>query len=231
MVYLLQGAVDFDFRVIYLKISRGIEPLPLSEYDKKRKTRAMALSLADARDKVARNIDEGKVSRMLEVYQAAEYDRDSNRFLSLQFTVQSFTVHGIEYSVDMDMAKNLLLSCSCLDYCQHKIPCKHMYLVQRVQDDLGIKYSADLVPNSGMVNNGDYSEAVLGNTFSQHVLHQLQVARAEERQQKKEVERRPMPRCLENAKRRCSSCGQGWVSSWAIPARGSAQPLTCEAPW
>lgn len=61
VVYLLQGAVDRDFRVNYLKINRGIQPLELSQYDKKRKGRAMALSLAAARDKVAKNIDDGKV--------------------------------------------------------------------------------------------------------------------------------------------------------------------------
>lgn len=61
VVYLLQGAVDLDFRTSYLKINRGIMPLQLSHYDKKRKARAMKLSLADARDKITENADEGKV--------------------------------------------------------------------------------------------------------------------------------------------------------------------------
>jgi len=74
VVYLLQGAVDLDFRMAYLKISRGIEPLPLSLYDKKRKARAMALSLVDARDKVSRIIDEGKVRKRQNVYQTVVYD-------------------------------------------------------------------------------------------------------------------------------------------------------------
>lgn len=61
VVYLLQGPVDLDFRVTYLKISRGIQPLPSSQYDRKRKARATALSPADARNKVTENADEGKV--------------------------------------------------------------------------------------------------------------------------------------------------------------------------
>ena len=76
------------------------------------------------------------------------------------------------------MAKNLLPSCSCLDYAQHKIPCKHMYLVQRVHG-LEIKYSADLVPNQEVVRNDGPFGPFLENTLSQHVLHQLQAARAE----------------------------------------------------
>lgn len=79
----------------------------------------------------------------------------------------------------MDMAKNLLLSCSCFDYFRHKIPCKHMYLVQRIHGDLGIKYSADAVPNSEVTSNGDPFGSALENSLSLHLLHQLQVARAE----------------------------------------------------
>lgn len=61
VVYLLQGAVEVDFRMTYLKINRGIQPLQISQYDKKRKARAMALSLEDARHKITENAGEGKV--------------------------------------------------------------------------------------------------------------------------------------------------------------------------
>ncbi|KAG0218945.1 hypothetical protein BGX31_011471, partial [Mortierella sp. GBA43] len=60
VVYLLQGAVDRDFRMTYLKINRGVQPLRLSQYDKKRKGRAMELSLDIARIMITVNLDEGK---------------------------------------------------------------------------------------------------------------------------------------------------------------------------
>jgi len=53
-----------------------------------------------------------------------------------------------------------------------------MYLVQRVHG-LEIKYSADLVPNQEVVRNDGPFGPFLENTLSQHVLHQLQAARAE----------------------------------------------------
>lgn len=52
LVFLLQGSVDIDFRTSYYKISRGLQPIKLSESAAARKAKAMALPFVDAKDKV-----------------------------------------------------------------------------------------------------------------------------------------------------------------------------------
>lgn len=83
VVYLLQGTVDRDFRVTYLKVKQGIQPMRLSHYDKKRKARAMALSDEDARDKVIMNIAENTVCRVLTTCEAMICGLDSYTILFL----------------------------------------------------------------------------------------------------------------------------------------------------
>ncbi|KAI8357387.1 hypothetical protein B0O80DRAFT_496160 [Mortierella sp. GBAus27b] len=161
VVYLLQGAVDRDFRMTYLKINRGVQPLRLSQYDKKRKGRAMELSLDIARIMITVNLDEGKA------------------------TVLSFTIPGIRYSVAIDTARSLLLSCTCLDHDRHKIPCKHMYLVQRVYSNLKVKHCTDLVPFQQTAVNNDYFGPPLQSVLSRNLSLQLEAARAESEAAKK----------------------------------------------
>ena len=62
LIYLLQGAVNKDFRIAYYKIKHGIEPLTLSAYDKQRQAKAMALTIEVASQLVTPNMEESKVT-------------------------------------------------------------------------------------------------------------------------------------------------------------------------
>lgn len=61
IIYLLQGPIESDSRVQYVKVKQGIQPVQLSQYDKVRKERAMQLNLEEARNMVTENMTERKV--------------------------------------------------------------------------------------------------------------------------------------------------------------------------
>jgi len=64
LVFLLQGSVGIDFRITYFKISRGLQPIALSEYAAARKAKAMALPFVDAKDMVTEVFQEKKGTRV-----------------------------------------------------------------------------------------------------------------------------------------------------------------------
>lgn len=45
LIFLLQGAVDIDFRLAYFKITRGLQPLAWRQDDKKRRDKANSIPL------------------------------------------------------------------------------------------------------------------------------------------------------------------------------------------
>ncbi|KAG0196108.1 hypothetical protein BGX31_005582, partial [Mortierella sp. GBA43] len=57
---MLQGRIESEFRVQYVKVRQGIQPVQLSQYDKVRKEKAMQLSLEEAGSKVTENIKKRK---------------------------------------------------------------------------------------------------------------------------------------------------------------------------
>jgi len=61
LVFLLQGSVDIDFRTSYYKISRGLQPITLSESAAARNAKAMALPFVDAKDMVIGMFEDRKV--------------------------------------------------------------------------------------------------------------------------------------------------------------------------
>jgi hypothetical protein len=61
LVFLLQGSVDIDFRISYYKISRGLQPITLSESAAKRKAKAMVLPFVDAKDMIDEMFPDKKV--------------------------------------------------------------------------------------------------------------------------------------------------------------------------
>ncbi|GAB5585490.1 hypothetical protein Unana1_00390 [Umbelopsis nana] len=63
-----------------------------------------------------------------------------------KFIVKSFTGSGLEYVVDIDVERSLLLSCTCADYFKNGIPCKHLYLIVRIFNVFEIKYTPDPEP-------------------------------------------------------------------------------------
>ena len=68
LVFLLQGSVDIDFRTTYYKISRGLQPITLSEHAAARKAKAMALPFVDAKDIVAEMPQDRKVPFFSKVF-------------------------------------------------------------------------------------------------------------------------------------------------------------------
>jgi len=62
LVCLLQGVVDIDFRTSHFKVVHGLQPIPLSDYDKDIRAKAMALEFENAKNMVTEMIEEeGKV--------------------------------------------------------------------------------------------------------------------------------------------------------------------------
>ncbi|KAF9346475.1 hypothetical protein BGX26_002012, partial [Mortierella sp. AD094] len=55
------------------------------------------------------------------------------------FEVQSFVSADL-YSVSSNNSFTNIFSCTCADYGRHQIPCKHMYLAQRVYRSAQISY-------------------------------------------------------------------------------------------
>lgn len=61
----------------------------------------------------------------------------------MQFLVRSFNETDATYSVCTNKDFTLLVSCTCADYVQHKIPCKHMYLTQKIYQGMVISYDGE----------------------------------------------------------------------------------------
>jgi hypothetical protein len=61
LIFLLQGVVDIDFRTTYFKIANKLLPIRLSEYDAKRKAKAMESPIEIAKDMVTAMVDDSKV--------------------------------------------------------------------------------------------------------------------------------------------------------------------------
>lgn len=91
-------------------------------------------------------------------------------------------VQDIWTTIPIDLLHEL---CSCPDHTKHRIPCKHMYLVQRVYGNIQVKHCSDLVPIQRTVNNDDHLGPCLESTLSQNLSRQLEDARAESEAAKK----------------------------------------------
>ncbi|KAF9984145.1 hypothetical protein BGZ79_005634, partial [Entomortierella chlamydospora] len=120
LVHLIQGAVDVDFQQKLYQITEGFVDPPLSTYDARRKKKSADLDFTAA---------ELMVKLLV---------------LELKFEVKSFVAVDTTYSVHSSNDITSVVSCTCNDYCQHQIPCKHMYLVQRVYKGMKVSYAGDL---------------------------------------------------------------------------------------
>ncbi|KAG0195584.1 hypothetical protein BGX28_001060, partial [Mortierella sp. GBA30] len=58
LIYLLFRITNTDFRLTHFKIKSGLQPAPLSAYDKARKAKAMCLNDTIAKDMVIDNMDD-----------------------------------------------------------------------------------------------------------------------------------------------------------------------------
>ncbi|GJJ71900.1 hypothetical protein EMPS_04257 [Entomortierella parvispora] len=119
LVFILQGKVDIDFQDTLFKISRNLVERPLSTYDKERKSKAMGLEHTTAIQMVRLQLP------------------------AIKFDVQSFRSAATWYSIRVDRDFNLILACTCSDYRQHLLPCKHMYLVERFHESMKISYTGE----------------------------------------------------------------------------------------
>ncbi|KAI8359346.1 hypothetical protein B0O80DRAFT_440063, partial [Mortierella sp. GBAus27b] len=168
VIHMLQGRIESEFRVQYVKVRQGIQPVQLSQYDKVRKEKAMQLSLEEAGSKVTENIKKRK------------------------FMVKSFGGSGEEYSVAVDVESGLLLSCSCPDHTKHRIPCKHMYLISRVNP--GVVLERRPAPMSTKprltqekVSIDDQFGPPLEDSISPHLQNQLKAERERKKRERDEA--------------------------------------------
>ena len=67
LVYLLQRVVDIDFRTSHFKIVNGLQSIPLSDYDKGIKAKAIALSFDNTKVIISEVIEKGKVFANLHI--------------------------------------------------------------------------------------------------------------------------------------------------------------------
>ncbi|KAF9579394.1 hypothetical protein BGW38_004359, partial [Lunasporangiospora selenospora] len=153
LVFLLQGVVDIDFRTTYYKITRGLQPITLSESAAARKAKAMDIPFFWARLMVTELFQERK------------------------FKVNSFTEVGVAHYVSMDPNFSYLYSCTCNDYIRNKEPCKHMYLVPKIFQDTKISYEGE--PSLPVPKEMSPSGVSLENMLSPQLQLVLQKQRAE----------------------------------------------------
>ena len=136
-----------------------------------------------------------------------------------QFMVRSFTGSYVEHSVAVDFERYLILSCTCADQTKHKMPCKHMYLVSRIYRFLDVGYRAGPMltnPERTQSDNDESFNSSLESAISPQLLQQLQVARAEDREEKK----RKREEASAQAFRRCENeLMEQWVVSCTIAGR------------
>ena len=105
----------------------------------------MDLDFNQAMGLVSECMEESKVLTLV-IRKCTIQRRILTNILWLQFIVKSFTGSGLEYVVDIDVERSLLLSCTCADYFKNGIPCKHLYLIVRIFNVFEIKYTPDPEP-------------------------------------------------------------------------------------
>ncbi|KAF9364247.1 hypothetical protein BGX34_002118 [Mortierella sp. NVP85] len=174
IIYLLQGPIERDLRMQRVKVRHGIQSAQLSQYDKYRKERAMEIGLEEARVMITAHMEKRK------------------------FVVKSFTKPRMEYTVDVDLERSLLLSCSCADHITHRIPCKHMYLVTFL--DVGHRAGPMYAnPKREEKTNIDAKFRLPPESvISPHLLRQLEAERTKEREQKKRMRDEATAQAFEN---------------------------------
>lgn len=116
--------------------------------------------------------------------------------------VKSFTGSGEEYTVTVD-ERYLLRSCSCPDYVKQKMPCKHMYLVQRVYQGLTLEqHNGPIhIKPARAQETTDVDSKIAPppeSIISPHLLRQLEAERAKEREQKKRKTEEVTAQAFEN---------------------------------
>ncbi|KAF9172886.1 hypothetical protein BGX20_004610 [Mortierella sp. AD010] len=89
----------------------------MSEYDKKRRDKAKALNIDVAMGMVSPEDQDGRI-----------------------VFVNSFTTPNVVYKVTLNEDRRVLLSCTCPDHEKHRLPCKHIYLANRVRPAYIISY-------------------------------------------------------------------------------------------
>ncbi|KAF9979953.1 hypothetical protein BGZ75_009025 [Mortierella antarctica] len=89
------------------------------------------------------------------------------------------------------MERSLLLSCTCPDHLKHKIPCKHLYLVERIFDVFEVKHTPDPDPEDNVVEN-DQDDFAVGNSppITESIPINVQLLLRAQRAQEQELRRR-----------------------------------------
>lgn len=130
--------------------------------------------------------------------------------LALQFEVSSFTAPNIKYIVSANAEAIQLLSCTCASYVRHSVPCKHLYLVSRMYNDMKICYNGIAVPSQNPTipadhcEDGDVSDDSdddlsprLKAILSPSIVLQLEKARAEKKEAVKKSQEERKSSCIQ----------------------------------
>lgn len=121
LVFLLQDRVDREFRFAYLKTKRGFQPIPWRKEDEERKRKADKVSFDEAQRKINYNKDQPCHDERLRI---------SMQSLDPDTSITYYTLVVVARS-------RQLLSCSCPDFTRRRpLPCKHLFLAERVIHDL-----------------------------------------------------------------------------------------------
>lgn len=119
----------------------------------------------------------------------------------MQFLVRSFNAADTNYAVYTSKDFTLLVSCTCADYVQHKVPCKHMYLTQRIYQGMVISYDGEQpLPQEPVSQGIDFCPS-LESTLSPNLILLLQ----KERALKREAERVAREQANEQAFQECEA--------------------------
>ncbi|KAI7830339.1 hypothetical protein BC939DRAFT_473904 [Gamsiella multidivaricata] len=220
LVYLLQDRVDRGFRFAYLKTKRGFQPIPWRKGDVERKQKADKVSFDEAQRKIDYNRDQ---------------PCDDGR---LRISIQSFDPDTPDtYYILVVIARSgQLLSCSRLDFIKREpLPCKHIFLAERVFHDLWLSrflrpsVSADIIEdrtvdfndgpndninNDNMRNNNDtgiFEQDPLRDqlaVLNPKVYTQLEYERARREEEERHRRKEQRKRDFENAEQELCNNGR-----------------------
>ncbi|KAK3804606.1 MAG: hypothetical protein JOS17DRAFT_670160, partial [Linnemannia elongata] len=107
LVCLLQGVVDVDFRTTHFKITHGLQPIVLSQYDKANKAKAMALAFdvaSNMKYSISANVD----SMLLFSCTCAEYIRHKVPCKHMYLVSRLYSGMEVCFNGDPTLAQELI---------------------------------------------------------------------------------------------------------------------------
>ncbi|KAF9189314.1 hypothetical protein BGZ51_009708 [Haplosporangium sp. Z 767] len=165
LIYILQGVVDIQFRTEYYKATNRFDVHRLSDYEKRQKAKATA-------------VDPEFAMTLIDITGAA------NGAIFVRSFENRSNVDPYAVNVNADIWLN---SCTCPDYQQRMVPCKHMFLVAMIYPMFSIKFGEDSIVQDGENNDENDFGPPMEDLISPKLLQQLKAARAKEEEERMEA--------------------------------------------